>query len=392
MSIYKKIILSAILTSTLTVIIMVVNTNYMLKSFYHKANLITIRESLKLSRDDLASDYTKLSEKNINSQGIQSAVKIINNNILKLEELDLYKKEFALSLLITGTAAPILIIIIISFIFIFLIRRQLRPLKTLTQAMEHYTHGDSSFFPLEIHGSKELTLIIKAANTMISQIDIHQKTIKAQSSFLGWQQTAKEMVHAIKNILTPARLTTETVIEEAIEKGDEKLLEDMKHIHYTLDSLQKLSQYLKECSNIKVPEPVSIKIMDVVQEAAGLYLNTNFVVDILGKNFTVLADKTMIRLIFDNLFTNAKDAGANKITIVLHENLSIEFTDNGSGIPKEILSKVFSLNYTTKTKGTGLGLFFSKKTMNDMGYSIDISSNSEGTTVRLCFNGNNISN
>ena len=47
-------------------------------------------------------------------------------------------------------------------------------------------------------------------------------------------------------------------------------------------------------------------------------------------------------------------------------HMYICFTDNGGGIQKEILDKIFNPYFTTKgTKGTGLGLYMSKKIMNE---------------------------
>ena len=44
-----------------------------------------------------------------------------------------------------------------------------------------------------------------------------------------------------------------------------------------------------------------------------------------------------------------------------NKNARITFTDNGKGIPHEIRSKLFTPNFTTKTKGSGLGLAICKK-------------------------------
>jgi signal transduction histidine kinase len=41
------------------------------------------------------------------------------------------------------------------------------------------------------------------------------------------------------------------------------------------------------------------------------------------------------------------------------ENAIIKITDNGTGIPDEMVDKVFSPNFTTKSSGTGLGLAIS---------------------------------
>jgi signal transduction histidine kinase len=58
--------------------------------------------------------------------------------------------------------------------------------------------------------------------------------------------------------------------------------------------------------------------------------------------------------------------------------------DNGCGIPKESLYDVFKPFYTTKEKGTGLGLALSKKMLEQMNCKIDIKSVlGESTTVSI---------
>ncbi|MFA7243275.1 MAG: ATP-binding protein, partial [Sulfuricellaceae bacterium] len=72
--------------------------------------------------------------------------------------------------------------------------------------------------------------------------------------------------------------------------------------------------------------------------------------------------------------TNAKDAiQANKIThgkihihIARHDNLaSVSVRDNAGGIPTDILPKIFDPYFTTKEKGTGIGLYMSKMIIED---------------------------
>ncbi|HOT76093.1 MAG TPA: HAMP domain-containing sensor histidine kinase, partial [Candidatus Wallbacteria bacterium] len=84
-------------------------------------------------------------------------------------------------------------------------------------------------------------------------------------------------------------------------------------------------------------------------------------------NISIDADQTALAQVFSNLLSNAKDAimeakrdiGKIKVDVIKYdEELSILFTDNGTGIPKDKIPKLFTPFFTTKGygKGTGLGL------------------------------------
>ena len=57
--------------------------------------------------------------------------------------------------------------------------------------------------------------------------------------------------------------------------------------------------------------------------------------------------------------------------------------DNGRGIPKEIQSKIFEPNFTTKNSGTGLGLAMVKKIVDDFGGKITYLTSAQGTTFEF---------
>ena len=108
-----------------------------------------------------------------------------------------------------------------------------------------------------------------------------------------------------------------------------------------------------------------------------------------GRVFAVEVDPTQIRQVVLNLLTNARDAGATRITIALgsEEHLKpswsvvpedwkinstlensgchwLEVRDNGSGMPASEIVRIFEPFYTTREMGTGLGLAASRGIMN----------------------------
>ena len=85
-----------------------------------------------------------------------------------------------------------------------------------------------------------------------------------------------------------------------------------------------------------------------------------------------------------------KFLGKIEIKLFKSENyLIIEIKDNGSGIQKDDLPKLFRPFFTTKgaSRGSGVGLYFCKRTMEDRGGKIYVKETElgVGTTFRLEF-------
>jgi signal transduction histidine kinase len=74
---------------------------------------------------------------------------------------------------------------------------------------------------------------------------------------------------------------------------------------------------------------------------------------------SIEADHGALNQVFSNLIMNAAQAGATKLTINVKdegEQCRILIADNGSGIPKEIMPKIYDAFFTTKDVGSGTGL------------------------------------
>jgi signal transduction histidine kinase len=70
-----------------------------------------------------------------------------------------------------------------------------------------------------------------------------------------------------------------------------------------------------------------------------------------------------------------------RLTIILSGKLHIQIKDQGIGIPHNIIKKIGEPFFTTKDKGTGLGLMITRRIIKAHHGSFHISSNGKGTTV-----------
>jgi PAS domain S-box-containing protein len=123
--------------------------------------------------------------------------------------------------------------------------------------------------------------------------------------------------------------------------------------------------------------------------------NINLVMKHPDKTKAIEGDIEQLRQVFENLFDNSLDAIRSKrvekgvlgrgsiecIGATENGNLTIEWTDNGCGIPGEALGKVFTAFVTSKATGSGLGLFAVKSIIESHGGHITVDSEEGATTT-----------
>jgi signal transduction histidine kinase len=107
----------------------------------------------------------------------------------------------------------------------------------------------------------------------------------------------------------------------------------------------------------------------------------------------VMADREHLNGIFSNLLKNALQAipsdRKGEIRIVVteaREKVQIMFIDNGTGIREELIPKMFTPNFTTKSSGMGLGLSIVKRYVETAGGTISFDTEHDsGTTFTVEF-------
>jgi len=148
-------------------------------------------------------------------------------------------------------------------------------------------------------------------------------------------------------------------------------------------------------------EPVSekVSINRVLDETINFlenearYRNIDIQTDYNPDLPAITSDSTQLQQVFLNIFNNAIDAIGKDGEILIHTSLitktnavAIEISDNGPGIPKEVLNKIFDPFFTTKEvgKGTGLGLSISYSIVEKLGGRMMVASQEgEGTTFTI---------
>lgn len=226
-----------------------------------------------------------------------------------------------------------------------------------------------------------------------------------------WQKLIRVLTHEIMNSITPVASITSTLglmIKETKDQNDGTLdKESTEEIQQAIDTIHKRSDGLLHFVNsyrnlTKIPKP-NIEIVKAKSLFDGIKPlmekdlvdnNIRLVTNIEPDNLEIYADKRLIEQILINLVTNSihalEDRNDGRIDLKAFRNKRgrgvVQVIDNGRGILKDVLDKIFIPFFTTKPKGTGIGLSLSKQIMRLHGGSITAHSEPEkGTTFTLTF-------
>jgi len=208
------------------------------------------------------------------------------------------------------------------------------------------------------------------------------------------------VAHDFNNLLA-AVLGGIHVLQRRLELGEREqtVLDQMRHAS---EQGAELVRRMMAFARQQELTPVAVDPSALCDSVAGLVNHT------LGGTVTVewqcperrlnlLVDRSQLELALMNLILNARDAmdGAGRITVAIksdsrlldgHPALAISVSDQGSGIPADIIDKVTEPFFTTKDtgKGTGLGLSMVAGFVHQSGGELNIDSKpGKGTTVTL---------
>jgi PAS domain S-box-containing protein len=210
----------------------------------------------------------------------------------------------------------------------------------------------------------------------------------------AWGEVARRLAHEIKNPLTPIQLSAERLQHKLLSKLDEQDAQLLQRATQTIVSqVAAMKNMVMEFANYaRAPATrlVQLDMHQLLNEVMGLYeANSSPITLQLGARRTLLnGDATRLRQVIHNLLQNAHDAlqqTEHPQIVLATENtdegaLKLTVRDNGSGIPENLLGRLFEPYMTTKQKGTGLGLAIVKKIVEEHGGKITMERQPSGGT------------
>ena len=211
------------------------------------------------------------------------------------------------------------------------------------------------------------------------------------------------IAHDFNNLLTSV-LGYVSLTKQRTDRGTETY-KGLQEAEMAILQAKEIAQELMSLAKGGAPIRKPVSIPELLKISSNHpFLNSNVRCDLRVPPGLWLAyvDPGQIGRVFTNLFLNAKDAmpqgGTVEVTVanivagpiinpMLEPGryLEIKIKDEGNGIPKDVLPKIFEPYFTTKVKGYGLGLSVVYATLTRHNGSIEVESKEgKGTTFRIC--------
>jgi len=233
--------------------------------------------------------------------------------------------------------------------------------------------------PLSVH----VSLLKNEFNQEIGRImvfDDMTPIVNAQRA-AAWSEVARRIAHEIKNPLTPIKLAAERLSRKYGDQIQEAAFRDS--IQMIVSQVDDMRNLVNEFSQFARMPQLKLALGDLnkdLKSLLDLYMHnhpsTSFNLD-LDQNLPEFKfDSAQMKRVFVNLIDNAihatEDCSNSIVTVkteyqALHKIARIFIIDNGPGIPVRDRHRVFEPYFSTKEKGTGLGLPIVKSIIEDHG-------------------------
>jgi two-component system, sporulation sensor kinase A len=203
-------------------------------------------------------------------------------------------------------------------------------------------------------------------------------------------QLAAGVAHEIRNPLTSLRGFIQLLNGGMASKEYYRImLDELDRIEFIVSEFLNLAK--PQSTNFEYYNPIELltDVISLLNTESNLQ-NVTIDLDIKKEVKEIYCEKNQIKQVYINMFKNAMDAMPNGGTIKVNVDvmpcnyLLIQFKDEGIGIPKDRLKKIGEPFYSTKEKGTGLGIMICDRIIKR--HSGEISYESEenvGTTVSI---------
>jgi signal transduction histidine kinase len=200
-------------------------------------------------------------------------------------------------------------------------------------------------------------------NLLEAEVDEKTKKILASEKMSAIGELSARLAHDIKNPLTTIKNTVKILRTQEGKAIDEYVI---KRFDLVDDSIFRISHQIDGVLDYLKSTPIKLAPASLVgilkSSILPLNIPANIKLNLPGTDMTLNCDAIKMEIVFGNILLNSIQAIGDKPGQIyvryarLPDSVVIEVTDSGPGIAPENIEKIFEPLFTTKQKGTGLGL------------------------------------
>ena len=253
---------------------------------------------------------------------------------------------------------------------------------------------DGTTFPVHlsvgeftIGGERKFTGILHDLSMRVQM----EEQLRERAALAKLGEMAAVIAHEVRNPLAGIRGAVQMIATQLPPESRNTAM--MQEIVGRIDSLNEMMKDLLLFARPPQPRPTPTEIVPLVQMTAHLLTLDPALrgvhVEVAGSAPVIPADPEMLKVVFQNLIVNGAHAmgGQGRIRVevtTVDRSCVIAFTDHGPGIPREVRDKIFTPFFTTKSRGSGLGLPTAKRLIEAQNGQISIECPpAGGTTVTV---------
>ncbi|WP_333653721.1 two-component system sensor histidine kinase NtrB [Dissulfurispira sp.] len=237
--------------------------------------------------------------------------------------------------------------------------------------------------------SAEINTVVNAFRALGDEIKSlkEQLVIKERLAALG--EVSAGIAHEFRNPMGVIAGYTKLLLK-SLDENDRR----REIVQGILNEIEDMNRVMEELLKFSRSEPIkkidinlTKSIKDVIQSMGDSADKIDFS---LLDDVSIKGDETLLKQAIKNLVHNAIDAG-DSVWIDVEKGVSLNkkgvfivVRDNGAGIPVNDVDRIFMPFYTTKDKGSGIGLALVQKIVTEHGGNISVESREgEGSTFRV---------
>lgn len=287
--------------------------------------------------------------------------------------------------------------------YVFAGRFILRPVHALVKATRGLAAGDLGVRTGLSYEQAELGQLARAFDEMAASLERQRETLVKSEKMAALGRLAAGVAHELRNPLTVIAGRVE-LLKRQVAGGElpPVLSREVARLEEAAGRMRRIMEGLSTYSKPRKPEPTLLNVGELLSATRELVAyqakkgEVNVSVDAPATLPPVRGDRSQLTQVLVNLATNAMEAmtetGGGQLALRARTQgegteqwVRVEVSDTGSGIPPDVLSKIWEPFYTGKPEGTGLGLSIVRGLVAEQpGATIDVESRpGQGATFIL---------